>query len=108
MANTTTVNRNTITISGLDADWTLAGDLAAFQDTGMYISSIRYHPSGADRFIVHEGGIDGASLFDVNCVDVNDDRIEYYDPSVARFPVIDISDCTLAVAANARLTFEFV
>lgn len=106
MANTTALTGRFLQITGLDADWTLTTDMPGMVTGGLNVKSIRYHPSGADRFIVHNKSIDAAAIFDVNCADVYDDRIQYYDEKVPMFPVIDISDCTLAVAANARLVFE--
>ena len=101
MANTTVVAGQTIQVTGLNADW------SALVDVGkrITISSIQYTPSGADIFIIHDRGIDGVELFHVKCADDKDQRIKYFNPAIHVNPVIDITDCTLVVAANAVLTF---
>ena len=105
MSNTTTINGNTITITGLDADWSWDSDTPQYV-AGLFIDSIRFHPSGPnDVFIVHEGGINGAELFSAVCSDNTDDRIQYYH-GLVQHPVIDISDCTLTTAASAKLTIQ--
>ena len=107
MANTTKLNGHFITITGLDADWSLSTDLPQFSGTGLKVYSIRFNPSGAnDVMIVHENGIDNAEVFRVKAAAGTDDRIQYYDPSEWMFPVIDISDCVLATAANAAVTIH--
>lgn len=108
MANTTTVDGRFITITGLDTDWVHSVDLPNPINKGqLYVQSIRFHPSGADVFVVHDESIDGAEVFSVKCLGDTDDRIQYYHGRGMR-PVIDISDCTFATAANAKVTIELM
>ena len=107
MANTTTETGRQITVTGLDTDWLWV------TETGMKkacLRSITFIPSAAnDRMIIHEGGIDGAVLFDTGIVSGTDARTKYFgDDGFWCYPVVDISDCTLGTAANAALTFEIV
>lgn len=108
MANTTTIGKNHIQITGLDADWTWNTELSEHAHmNGIIVKSIQFNPSGAnDVFIIHEGGIDGASIFEVKCTGDTDNRVKYFDPPLHCAPVIDISDCTLATAANAKVIIE--
>lgn len=107
MANTTTITGKQILITGLDADW-LWG--TAIGSTAARLRSITFIPSAAnDRMIVHEGGIDGAELFDTGIVSGTDARTKYFgDNGFWCNPVIDISDCTLSAAANAKVILEVV
>lgn len=106
MANTTVQSRNTIQITGLDADWlwdTEFSEIAASLG-GMWVRSIQFNPSAAnDVMIINDGGIDGPSIFDVKCTADTDQRVKYFDPPLYCAPVIDITDCTLGTAANAKV-----
>jgi hypothetical protein len=103
MANTTVVTGKQIRITVLDADWiwtTEIGNVAR-------LSSITFIPSAAnDRMLIHEASIDGAELFDTGVVSGTDARTKYFDGGFRCVPVIDISDCTLGTAANAKVIFE--
>lgn len=116
-ANTTIYDDNTITITGLDADWYYDVEMAALKALGTYpkeqvdnigsliIDAIQFIPSATDdRLIIHGGGgLNASPIFDSGKVaDAYDTRIQYYDGDGKRSkPVIDISDCTLGTAANA-------
>jgi len=100
MANTT-IKGNIIQITDLDADW--YGNVDANMHE-MKISSIQFNPSATDDImIIHDGSLDGATLFKVKCVDTYDQRIKYFDPPIWANPVIDISDCTIASPINAEV-----
>lgn len=115
MANTVTIHGKTISITGLDADFSLSAtgsasgtELEHFKDTGLAVHSIRFHPSAAnDIMVVHEGGIDNAVAFYAKCSGDTDDRIQYYEGQWMK-PVIDITDCTLGTAANARIDINIM
>jgi len=101
MANTTVIKGNVIQITGLDADWNGSTETGL---SNMRISSIQFNPSGADdEMIVHDGGIDGVTIFHMKSADVYDQKIRYYEPPIIANPVIDISDCTLATPADAKV-----
>lgn len=104
MANTTTITGKQISITGLDADWLWT---TAIGSSGCYLKSITFIPSAAnDRMLIHEGGIDGAEVFDTGIVSGTDARTKYFDRGHKCAPVIDISDCTLGTAANAKVILE--
>ena len=106
MANTTTENGRVIEITGLDADWQGSVDTSMSR---MKIESIQFNPSAADDvMIIHDGGLNNASLMDVTCQNVYDQRVKYFHPPVWADPVIDISDCTLGTAANAKVIITIV
>lgn len=111
-ANTTNVSGSffSIEITGLDADWSWADDIVASSTISSKvknakIAAIAFYPSAAnDRFIVHDGGIDEATFFDSGIVSASSDsRIMYYLPAKQANLVIDISDCTMGVAANCKI-----
>lgn len=117
-ANTTTYDDNTITITGLDADWLYDTEMAALKTAGKYprdhvdihggliIDSILFIPGATDdRMIIHgSGGINDSPIFDPGKVaDAYDTRIQYYGVNGKwAQPNIDISDCTLAAGTLAN------
>jgi len=121
MGNTTKIQNQFLQVKGLDADWSTPGDLAGFVESGIMVKSITFHPSGVnDVMIIKEGQPDDTTtvlavantttapeLFHVKCAGDTDQRIRYFgDRGRRMYPFIDISDCTLATAANARVEFE--
>jgi len=109
MANTTLCTRGTIQITGLDADWTLATDLVTYAASGILITSIQFNPSATnDRMIIHDGGIDAVQPFNVICGSSADIKIKYFNSPDFMWPVIDITDCTLSVAASAMVIIRFL
>jgi hypothetical protein len=115
-ANTTLVGSSltTIEITGLDADWSWATDIVAAGTFNSKINtakirSIKFYPSGAnDRMIVRDGGLDAATFFDSGLVSAaSDPRVEYYTDNPRHVDlVIDISDCTIGIAANAKVVIQ--
>lgn len=116
-ANTTTYDDGTITITGLDADWVFATEMAALRTAGsqypkefdnkgyITIESIVFIPGATDdRMIIHSsGGIDASPIFDTGKVaDAYDTRIQYYPFGRLATPHIDISDCTLSAGTLAN------
>lgn len=109
MANTTTHGRGTVQITGLDADWLYSTNGGFDANMGMCVSAIEFVPSTAnDRMIIHDGGIDAAPIFDSGLVTTVDPVIKYFNPPKWTRPVIDISDCTLGTAANAKVIIDYV
>lgn len=107
MANTTTLGTTSITITGLDADWSWETDGPFPQ--GIRATSIQFIPSAtSDRMIIHEGGIDAAEIFDSGPTPGTYPVFEPIIPPRRIKPVIDISDCTLDTAANAKVIIDFV
>jgi len=105
MSNTTSIVGNAITISGLDADWVWSTDTPF--TNGIKCHSIMFHPSAAnDILIVNDESISGSELMRVKCSGDTDDRIVYLGGRWCK-PCIDISDCTLGTAANARVTIQY-
>ena len=104
-ANTTTHGRGTIVITVLDAaDWhyDTSTDGGFDTDIGMLVSSIQFIPSAAsDRMIIHDGGIDGASIFDSGVTGGVAPIFKNFDPPRLVTPVIDITDCTLGTTGAA-------
>ena len=119
MANTTKLTNRSITITGLDADWTIPNDLADHIKTGLRVKSIGFDPGAAnDRLVIKAGkgsqltatdvlatnttaggsATTAATIFDVTVTAVTDQRIKYFDGSEQMWPFIDISDCTLATS----------
>lgn len=109
-ANTTTMSGLFIKITGLDADWTLAnsGVTALASKSSIFVRSIQFNPSAAnDIMIIHNDGLDTTDVFHVKVDGDTDSRIRYYgERGTLMSPVIDISDCTLGVAANASVLIE--
>jgi len=106
MANTTTWKGNTINITGLDADWDAPTDLGMDK---IKVRSIEFLPSAAnDHFIICEGSLTGPSIMDVTCSDAMDNRRVYFDEGLWMTPYIDISECTLGTAADAKVTITVV
>ena len=122
MSNTTKISGNFLQIKGLDADWSLVGDLDKYFDrSGILVKSITFHPSGADTMIIKEadpGYVSTAAiiaaqaatapeLFHVKCDDDTDQRIKYFgEKGRVMRPFIDISDCVFIAATNAYVEFE--
>jgi hypothetical protein len=107
--NTTTIgtSRSVIEITGLDADWTWETDLASQERVILdgRVQRIVFYPSAAsDRMIIRDGGIDNATYFDSGAVSGADDprTVTYVNPVHVNL-VIDITDCTLSTAANAKV-----
>jgi len=97
----TTIKGNIIEITNLDADWYGNVDADIHE---MKISSIQFNPSAVDDImIIHDGSLDGATLFKAKCEDVYDQRVKYFNPPIWANPVIDISDCTIASPNNAEV-----
>jgi len=113
-ANTTTVGSSltTLEITGLDADWVWTTDMADAHTKvkNARIHSIKFYPSAAsDRMIIRDGGVDAATFFDSGIVSgTTDARIEYYPDNPRVNLVIDISDCTLDAAANAKVVIRVI
>lgn len=123
MGNTTKIQGRFLQIKGLDVDWSLPGDLASFDKSGIQVKSIRFHPSGVnDVFIIKEAAPGYATtaalvtaltatapaMFRAKCAGDTDDRIQYYggDRGQRMRPFIDITDCTLSSAALAFIEME--
>jgi hypothetical protein len=106
-ANVTTVGSSNLTveITGLDADWAWSTDLSGELAASERIQAIFFYPSAAlDRMIVRDGGIDAATLCDSGIVmGADDPRVCYFEPPIGAEAVIDITDCTLDTAANAKV-----
>lgn len=116
-ANTTTYDDGTITITGLDADWVFATEMAALKAAGgpypkdydsagaVMVYAIQFVPGATDdRMIIHgSGGINASPIFDTGKVaDAYDTRIKYWSEGLMTKPTIDISDCTLAAGTLAN------
>ena len=119
-ANTTTYDDGTITITGLDADWVFATEMAALRAAGEYpaeysnkgyvtIESIVFIPGATnDRMILHgSAGIDGSPIFDTGPVaDAYDTRIQYFPFGKRTKPTFDFSDCTLSAGTRANCVLK--
>jgi hypothetical protein len=119
MANTTTIDGNFLTITVLDADWSLASPGTVVRGNGLtasvanlatlggiFLKSIQFHPSAAsDVMIIHNEHNDGAELFYASCTAATDERIKYFNGNLVN-PFIDITDCTIGTT-GAKVTMEF-
>ena len=109
MANTTTKGRGTFEITGLDDDWMYTTDGGYNAEIGIMVSSIQFIPSAAaDRMLIHDGGVDAAVIFDSGPAGSTAPIFKNFDPPRWIRPVIDISDCTLDTAANAKVIIDYV
>lgn len=124
MANTTTIVDKFMQVKGLDADWGLRSDLGKEEDdSGIKVKSITFHPSAANDVMVIKQGTPGyattAALITAKTASAPEifyklastatgQRVEFGDKGQWMRPFIDISDCTLGTAANARVDFELV
>lgn len=96
-----------IEITTLDDDWTATTN----SEVGGYVlvTSIEFIPSAiGDRMIIHNGGINDAAMFDSAAVPVSQVYLIQYDPPAFANPVIDISDCTIGTAANAKVIIRVI
>lgn len=108
MSNTTTIRNNTLTITGLDASWSLENDLPT--EEYLMIKAIMFVPSASgDTIAVYDttGNYTtaGATIFYANCADVTDIRIEYFNPPLRCRPAISSNTLTLSTAADCKLTY---
>jgi hypothetical protein len=105
-ANSTSPGVKHITITGLDEDWVLA-DAGLTSDIDLW--AIVFYPSATDdQMIIHDDGIDGDEIFDSGlCADKYDRIVLYFPPRFFVSPVIDITDCTLTTAANAKVKIYY-
>lgn len=111
MANTTTIDGNVLEIVGLDADWSIDNDATGLA-AGIIIDSIIFKPSGANDVMVIKNSKAGtatdAEIVSWKVGGDTEEQVWYnYAKGVRYFPFIDISDCTLATAANARVLIHF-
>jgi len=117
MANTTKFNGRIIEITGLDEDWYVENDLPQFAGVGLKVKSIQFNPSAANDVmkILDTRGkkamtppdTAAVEVFLVQCSAVTDQRIKYFgDKGSWMSPYIDISECTLNTAANAKVIIE--
>jgi hypothetical protein len=108
MANTTKQARGVIEITGLDADWNYNTDGGFGVDDGIYVTEYQFIPSAVgDRMLIHEGGVDAANLFDSGlAAGTAAIHKEVKRPKFVR-PIIDIADCTLDTAANAKVLIYY-
>jgi len=106
-ANTTTPGEKCITIvfDGT-TDWysTKEG-----YPNGLDIWCIVFYPSATDDImIIHDDGLDTWEPFESGLsADKYDKSVLYFPPRTMVKPVIDISDCTLGTAANAKVKIYF-
>ncbi len=123
MSNTTKITDTFLQIKGLDADWSIPGDLPGFTKSGILVRSITFHPSGASDAAVVKAGkatlttealtnatkTSAPEIFHVICAGDTDQRIKYFGEGGQRmWPFIEISDWNLSSAGAARLEFELV
>jgi len=120
MANTTKITHNSLQVSGLDADWTIPGDLPGFSTSGIRVKSIKFHPGAADDEIVIKAGkgsqktaaeviattATAPEIMRSKSVSDADQRVEYFNQGDNIWPFIDISDCTLSTAGAATIEFQ--
>lgn len=121
MGNTTKLENRTIQIKGLDADWSLPGDMGAdFDKCGLKIKHILFYPSGAND-VVHikeasPGYTATASLVTALTATAPDVALGKsiagetlkFDIESWKRPFIDISDCVFSSAASARIDIELM
>ena len=120
MANTTKITHKSLQIKGLDADWSVPGDLPGLVKSGLRVKSIKFSPSAANDILVIKAGkatqlttaaaiattATAPEIMHVKVSADTDQRIQYFWSGQDMWPFIDISDCTLGTAANARVEFE--
>lgn len=120
MANTTKLTHRSLQIKGLDADWTIPGDLAGFIKSGLRVKSIKFKPSATGDILVIKASkgshlteaaviattLTAPEIMYVKVTADTDQRVEYFNEGQQMWPFIDISDCTFDTAANVRVEFE--
>ena len=109
-ANTIVVTdqNQVITITGLDEDFdasTATETLGLLRNGVLKVWMVVFIPSATnDRMIIRDNGIDAPEFFDPGIYsDAYDSRVLYFYEPLEVNPVIDISDCTLGTAANAKV-----
>ena len=109
-ANTIVVTdqNQVITITGLDEDFdaSLATETMGLLRNGILkVWAVVFIPSATnDRMIIRDNGIDEPEFFDPGpYADSYDARVLYFIEPLEVNPVIDISDCILGTAANAKV-----
>ena len=107
MANTTKIGTRSIEITGLDADWWGDTELAGKPAIEQQIRAITFIPSLAtDRFIIHDGGLDSATIFDTGICSDRGARVKEYKSPLNMSLVIDISDCIMDDDSAAKIVIE--
>lgn len=119
MANTTKLTHNVVKITGLDADWSVPGDLTGLEKAGLRIGAINFQGAATDIAIIKAGKAtqpttaaaiattSSAAHIVNNSIEKGSFRREF-SPPLQAWPFIDISDWTLASAANNIVTMELV
>lgn len=121
MANVTKLTDKLLQVKGLDADWSIPGDMPGFAESGINVRAIKFWPSGDNDILIIKAGLPSQAttlaaiattltapeLVHVKALLVTLQRVEFGGESGLRmWPFIDISDCTFGTAANARVEFE--
>lgn len=121
MANAVLVKGHTASVT-LDGTTDLRMDtdfLTAFKNTGLLLTSVSFTPSGeSDHLIIRDAGnptppstlSTAPELVNVTVSStsgVMDNRILYAFDGHPVWPFIDVSECTFATVANARIIFTF-
>ena len=107
MANTTLHGNGVVQITGLDADWRWDTDGGFDTEVGMKVTAIQFCPSASnDVMIVHDKSIDAVPLLDSNPTGTAPVQNKFPGGKWCK-PVIDISDCTLDTAANAKVIIYY-
>ena len=120
--NTTKITDRFLQIKGLDSDWSVPGDLPGFAKSGINVKRIIFVPSTANDILIIKAGhatqtttvaaiattLTAPEILHVKVTADTDQRIvyEFGKRGTRMWPFIDISDCTLGTAGNARIEFE--
>lgn len=84
----------TLEITAIADNWDYKASKPANWPKIPRLSSIEYHPGGADTCVIRESGATGPACFYASCADANDSRIKYFHGK-RQIPYLLFSDCTL-------------
>ena len=102
MANTTVYDGHFITVTLVDADWSMEDDVG-FKIAK--VKNIQFNSTNADDVIVvHDGGLDNAEIARLFIVTAKQAQNKDFGDGVWCRPVVDISDCT--VVGTCIMTIE--
>ena len=111
MANTTNNHGGIIEITGLDADWYLSNDLSAYAATGILLHFILFIPSAAEDILHVKNSAGGVATHPTLYYKQAESTYDTQPFNLAKpkrcWPFIDISACTFATAANARVIIGY-
>ena len=90
---TTLEKDGALEITSISADWDYRTERPSHWPKHPRLTSISFHPGGADILIIKQHDANGVTRFKASCEDFHDDRIKYFHGSRV-VPFIPYAECT--------------